>query len=265
LTSESGSDYVTRFYRDDLAAQDLIYVRVAVGESDLLIGVSAQRGLDPNEGALVLSRLREETAEELVRVRRGLKAYMYRYPAFRSSLVPLEVEPEAPPLVREMADAAAKAGVGPMAAVAGAIAQAIGRFLMSRFEDVVVENGGDVFLQSSRSRVIGIYAGRESRLSGKLAIRLDKDRFPVGVCTSAGTVGPSLSFGSSDATTVIAKDAALADAAATAVGNRVVSERDIGSAIEFGSRIPGVEGIVVVKGDKFGTWGRVELVYPRPA
>jgi ApbE superfamily uncharacterized protein (UPF0280 family) len=260
LTSKTGSDYVTRFYRDDLSVQDLTYLRVAVGESDLMIGVSAQRDLDPNEDALVLSRLREEIAGELVRVRRGLKAYIYRHPSFRSSLVPLEVEPEAPPLVREMAEAAAKAGVGPMAAVAGAIAQAIGRFLMNRFEDVVVENGGDIFLQSSRSRIIGVYAGRMTKLSGRLAIRLGEDRFPIGVCTSAGTVGPSLSFGSSDATTVISKDAALADAAATAVGNRVVSESDIGGAIEFGSRIPGVEGIVVVKGVRFGTWGRVELV-----
>ncbi len=260
MTSEPGSDYVTRFYRDDPAAQHLAYLRVAVGESDLLIGVGARRDLDPNEDALVLSRLREEIVDELVRVRRGLKAYICRRPSFGSSLVPVEVEPGAPELVREMAEAAALAGVGPMAAVAGAIAQAIGRFLTNRFEHVVVENGGDIFLQSSRSRIIGIYAGRASRLSGRLAIRLDEDGFPVGVCTSAGTVGPSLSFGSSDATTVISKNTALADAAATAVGNRVVSVSDIGSAIEFGSKIPGVEGIVVVKGDRFGTWGRVELV-----
>lgn len=260
MTSESDSDYVRRFYRDSLAAEDLTYFRVAVGESDLLIGVSARRDFGGDEDAAVLSRLREEIVDELVRVRRGLKAYIYRHPSFGSSLVPVEVEPDAPVLVREMAEAAAHAGVGPMAAVAGAIAQAIGRFLMDRFNDVVVENGGDIFLQSSRSRTIGIYAGRASKLSGRFALLLNEDRFPVGVCTSAGTVGQSLSFGSSDATTVISKNTALADAAATAVGNRVVSASDISSAIEFGSKIPGVEGIVVVKDDKLGTWGRVELV-----
>jgi ApbE superfamily uncharacterized protein (UPF0280 family) len=250
------SEYVHRFYRDQLSDSDLLRFRVAVGESDLQIGVSRLQGIDDDE----MSRVKDEVTGLLLQVRRGLRAYIERHPEFRTSLVPIDVEVNAPPVVRDMADAAEAAGVGPMAAVAGAIAHAVGSSLADRFPDVVVENGGDIFLASRVSRTIGVYAGTSSGLSDRLAIRLGADRFPLGVCTSAGMVGPSLSFGSADAVTILSKRASLADAAATAVGNRVKSLADVGSAVKFGASIPGVEAVLVVKGDKLGVWGNIELV-----
>lgn len=260
MTSSHESDYVRRFYRDWLSDSDLYRFRVAVGESDLQISVSRGELLFEEADGPDISGLREAVVEELMRVRRSLRTYIERYPEFLTSLRPIEVADDAPPVVQDMASAASLAGVGPMAAVAGAIAHSVGAMLANSFTDVIVENGGDLFVQSASSRVIGVYCGRNSKLTGRLALRLDADRFPVGVCTSAGTVGPSLSFGSADAVTVVSKRPSLADAAATAIGNQVKSIEDIPRALEFASGIHGVEGVIVVKDDKLGVWGQVELV-----
>lgn len=260
MTSNRESDYVRRFYRDSLSDSDLLRFRVAVGESDLQVAVSRKVLSGEQPGVTEISELKDTVADELTRVRRSLRAYIERHPEFRTSLQPVELTADAPPIVQDMADAAKMAGVGPMAAVAGAIAHAVGSMLSSRFTDLIVENGGDLYLQSTTSRVIGVYSGRNSKLSNRLAIRLERDRFPVGVCTSAGTVGPSLSLGSADAVTVVSQQPSLADAAATAVGNQVTSVDDIPHAIEYAKSIPGVEAVIVVKDDRLGVWGRVELV-----
>jgi ApbE superfamily uncharacterized protein (UPF0280 family) len=158
-----------------------------------------------------------------------------------------------------MTAAGAAAGVGPMAAVAGAIAEAVGRGLLAHSNEVVVENGGDIFLQTDEPALAAVYAGT-SPLSLKVGLRVGGGGRPCAVCTSSGTVGHSLSLGRADAATVVARSGALADAAATAVGNRVGSRRDLAAAIEFGRRIPGVEGIVVIAGDRIGAWGGLEIV-----
>ena len=155
--------------------------------------------------------------------------------------------------------AAQKAGVGPMAGVAGAMAEFVGKALLTKTSEVVVENGGDIFLQSSTERRIGIFADC-SPLSMRVGIRVLPEKTPLGVCTSSGTVGPSLSLGKADAVCVISPSATLADAAATAVGNLVQGKGDIERALERGRAIPGVEGIVIIVGDAMGAWGEYELV-----
>ena len=148
---------------------------------------------------------------------------------------------------------------GPMAAVAGAIAELVGRELLRFSPEVIVENGGDIFLCSSQRRRVGIFAG-PSPFSNRIAIEVESAGKPLGVCTSAGTVGHSISFGRADAACVISRDAALADAAATAVGNLVQSEEDIPRAIEFARSVEGVIGAVVIKGKHMGAWGEIEVV-----
>ena len=113
-----------------------------------------------------------------------------------------------------------------MASVAGAMAEAFQETSLESSTEVIVENGGDIYLATSRERVIGIYAGT-SPLSIKLGIAISPEDSPLGICTSSGTVGPSLSFGKADAVCVLSKSAALADAAATAVGNVVRVRRRI--------------------------------------
>lgn len=237
--------YEPRTYRRLAAVPRLTAFRVAVQETDLHI-----------QAATDLSAL----AREIVLAQRaGLEAYIRHRPEFASSLRPLPLDGPAPAIVSEMAQAGAAAGVGPMAAVAGAIAEAVGRGLLERSPEVVVENGGDIFLKTSEPAVVAVYAGR-SPLSLRVGLRVACGGGGRAVCTSSGTVGHSLSFGRADAATIVASSAALADAAATAVGNRVRSAADVAAAIAFGRRIPGVEGVLVILGDRLGAWGDLEVV-----
>jgi ApbE superfamily uncharacterized protein (UPF0280 family) len=158
-----------------------------------------------------------------------------------------------------MASVSQLAGVGPMAAVAGAIAEAIGRDLLAFSPEVIVENGGDIFLKISKKRLVGIYAGQSSFTKG-IALEIMPRETPLGICTSSGTVGHSLSLGSADAVTVLSPSAALADAAATALCNVVKAKDDIPQAIEKAQGIEGLRGVIVIAGDEIGVWGRVKIV-----
>jgi hypothetical protein len=236
--------YTERTYRHTVRT-GLVDFEVKAGESDLFL--SADR------------RLVRQTAGLLREVRAELEAYLARHPAFQTSLEPVRLKRAAPPIAREMAQAARAAGVGPMAAVAGAIAEAVGRGLLRWTREVIVENGGDLFLNCVRPKRIAIFAG-QSPLSQRVGLEVQPGEMPLGVCTSSGTVGPSLSFGRADAATLVARSAALADAAATAVGNAVKSVEDIAKGLELARRIPGVRGAVIIKDDRLGVWGQVTLI-----
>jgi ApbE superfamily uncharacterized protein (UPF0280 family) len=145
-----------------------------------------------------------------------------------------------------------------MAAVAGAVSELVGFELLNYSDEIIVENGGDIFIKTNSKRKVGIYAGK-SPLSEKIAIEIAPERTPIGICTSSGTVGHSLSFGKADAAVILAKDTFLCDAVATATGNRVKASGDIESAIEFAAGIDGVEGVLVIVGDKIGAWGDISL------
>jgi ApbE superfamily uncharacterized protein (UPF0280 family) len=188
-----------------------------------------------------------------------LERYITKHPEFLTSLVPLPADEHAPDIAQAMLRAAAAAGVGPMAAVAGALAELTGREILTFCDEVLVENGGDIFLNVNREITISIYAGA-SALSNRVGIKIDHLNTAWGVCTSSGTVGPSLSFGSADAVTIVSASAALADAAATAVGNLVNNAADIQKAIDSGKRISGVSGILIIKDEHMGVWGDINLV-----
>ena len=234
-----------RSYRSWSMRDGLVPFRVQVQETDLYI--------------LARTALQQEAEEAVIKFRHQLEAYIKGCPLFAESLVPLPLDPLAPEIARGMLVAAQKAGVGPMAGVAGAMAEFVGKALLPKTPEVVVENGGDIFLQSSTERKIGIFADRSS-LSMRVGISVPPEKTPLGVCTSSGTVGPSLSLGKADAVCVISPSATLADAAATAVGNLVQGKGDIEQALERGRAIPGVEGVVIIVGDAMGAWGEYELV-----
>ena len=172
---------------------------------------------------------------------------------------PYPVEDDAPGIVREMAEAAEKAGVGPMAAVAGTIAERVGRALLEFSPEVIVENGGDIFLKSRKKRTVGVYAG-QSPFSDRLALEIKPSETPLGICTSSGTVGHSLSLGKADAVIVLSTCTALADAAATAIGNLVKEETDIPHGLDFARGIDGLSGIIIIKNEKMALWGQVKIV-----
>ncbi len=237
--------YQPRTYRHEIKDADLVSFTVAVKETDLYIRA-----------------VRDLTTEALAaihEIRSPLEEYIREHPLFLHSLAPVAVESGAAEIVRVMAEAARLANVGPMAAVAGAVAELVGRKLLAFSPEVIVENGGDIFLKVNSKRQIGIHAG-ESTFTSKLAIEVEPGQTPLGVCTSSGTVGPSLSLGLADAAIVLSPSAALADAAATAVGNLVKSEQDIDAAIGHGKQIKGISGILVIVGGSMGAWGDIRLV-----
>jgi ApbE superfamily uncharacterized protein (UPF0280 family) len=236
--------YQPRTYRHNVNDGGLVSFAVVVRETDLYI--RAVRDLS------------QEALAAINEVRGQLEGYIRANPLFLHSLEPVAIGEAAPPIIREMARCARLASVGPMAAVAGAVAEAVGRRLLQYSPEVIVENGGDIFMQVKSRRLIGIYAG-ESPFTGKLAIEIAPGRTPLGICTSSGTVGPSLSLGLADAAIVLSPSAALADAAATAVGNAVKSAADIEAAMDAGKYIEGVTGIVVIAGGSMGAWGDVML------
>ena len=233
-----------RTYHNWVRYSDLVSFRVADQESDVQISA--------------MGDYRVEAQAEIKRCRSDIERYIDQNLEFLVTLDPMDVSKDAPSIIAIMAGAAKKAGVGPMAAVAGAIAENVGRALMKRSEEIIVENGGDIFIQARKTRRIGIFAG-DSPLSGRLAIEIKPDDTPLGVCTSSGTVGHSLNFGVADAVVVISPSTALADAAATAVSNIVQSADNIPAAIDLAQSIDGVAGVVIIIGDKLGVWGKVKL------
>lgn len=239
-----------RKYRVLVREQDLIFFQVVVKETDLYIGISKAR---------FTLELAKRVKEKVEKTRVELEQYIELDPTFLQTLEPYDPLAEAPEIAREMALAGKLAGVGPMASVAGAIADRVGKFLFKYSPEVIVENGGDIFLRSKRKRQVGIYAGN-SPLSYKLALEVPPFQTPLGICTSSGTVGPSLSLGKADAAVIVAKNATLADAVATATANLVQEPSDVKKAALFASDIPGVFGAVVIKDDRLAAVGKIKLV-----
>ncbi|MHB8126662.1 MAG: UPF0280 family protein [Desulfitobacteriaceae bacterium] len=242
-------DYIERSYRELHRQQDLVHFQVVIKETDLDIGVRKDR-YSPD---LV------KWVEDLIRAsRQPLEEYIKRDPQFLKALTPYPLLPDAPMLVQEMARAAELAGVGPMAAVAGTIAAWVGKALSKRTRDVVVENGGDIYMRTNQLRTVGIFAGK-SPLSNRIALEISPSQSPLGICTSSGRVGPSLSFGQADAVVILSPSASLADAVATAAGNLVQVKEDIEKAVSFASGIPGVTGAIVIMDEQLAAWGQVKL------
>lgn len=239
--------YQRRFYRDWIQGDDLHELCLGVQETDLQIlsDIPLQKNL---------------LREKILHYRREIENYILRDAKFLVALKPLGVELNAPAIVKAMAQAAKLAGVGPMAAVAGAIAEYIGRDLLKEgLREVIIENGGDIFLKIAKIRQVAIYSGVPKAWK-RLVLKIEPVATPLGICTSSGTLGHSLSFGSADAVTILAKDAILADAVATATANRVLSESDFQRAIVFARKIKGVRGVLIVLKNKLASWGDVELI-----
>jgi len=235
---------------------------VASGESDIWVGYNCRDGIsgslrDP-------ARLRNAAQVALEAARADIVAYAQKHPTFLESLEPLPADAAAPPVVAAMLEAGFAAGVGPMAAVAGAIAELVGRALVHEFplSEIVVENGGDLWIQVRKPLRVSVYAGLSS-LSDKVAVEIDAGR-STGLACSSGTVGPSLSFGRSDAAVVLAENAALADAWATALGNRVHQTGDLEPAVATiiaagKTSATNPTGALAILGDRMAAAGAIRL------
>jgi hypothetical protein len=234
-----------RHYRSWVESDDLASFIVKEKETDLLI--MAKRTLE------------EQARESILSNRSDLERYIKANPEFYTSLEPVKIKDDAPEIVKAMGASGEACGVGPMASVAGAMAEFVGRDLLAFSDEIIIENGGDIFIKTFKPRKIGIYAGENSPFTGKLAIEVGPSEDGLGVCTSSGTVSHSLSFGKADAALIIAENASLADAAATAAGNAVKGPQDVEKALALARSIEGVLGVMILIGDKMGSWGAIKL------
>lgn len=239
--------YEKRFYREYMKSDKLINFTVIDKESDLHISAK--------------SNLKKEAKKYLEKYRNDIKSYGDKNINFYKSLAPIEVSNQTNEVVKHMAKAAKCANVGPMAAVAGAISQYVGLALLKHTDEIMIENGGDIFIKTDKEKKILIYAGN-SPFSEEIALLISPEDTPLGICTSAGSLGHSLSFGNADAVVVLSKDTLLADATATAIGNIIKEPSDIEKGIQYGKGIEGIEGILIIIKDKMGAWGKIELVRP---
>ncbi len=240
------SKYQRRFYRDWIRDRDLYVTQIIAHQTDIRITTN--------------KKLERSIAEDKIRLYRyQIERYINKDPRFLSALRPIPVELNAPLIVRHMAQEAQKANVGPMATVAGAIAELLGRDLIKDgYKDVIVENGGDIFLKSRKTKLIGIYSGR-SKSWNKLCLKVKPKDMPLGICTSSGTVGHSLNFGCADSVVITSKSTSLADAVATATCNRIKSKEDIKGALDFARSIKGVLGVVIIFKNNLASWGKIEF------
>jgi len=240
-----------RTYRNQFSKQRFQSFGVNYKETDLWIGV------DPTS---FREEMKEVAHSKVVQLRSEMEAYLLSDPVFGKTFEPHQVEPNAPEIVRWMAEAANRAGVGPMASVAGAFSEMVGRHLMQQFEiqELVVENGGDIFLKIEQNLLMSVYAGN-SPLSGKIGIEIQAFESPLGVCTSAGTVGPSISLGKTDATMIVCRNTALADALATTFGNLVQVPEDVQAVTQQTEHFPEILSAVIICRDKIGIRGKFEM------
>ncbi|ADC69444.1 ApbE family lipoprotein [Methanocaldococcus sp. FS406-22] len=224
--------------------------RIIIKETNILLKVDDKRYFKKAEEIILKNRLE-------------LERYILKNPYFLTSYFPVSIEEDVPEIVKLMAIAGEIANVGPMASVAGVIAEMLVKNIGAK--NIIAENGGDICLRAKKDVVVGLYAGN-SRITGEVGFRLKKEKIRniYGVCTSSATVGHSVSFGEADAVTVFAKSSAIADAAATAICNysrgRDVEEM-ISNALEKADDIEKIDGVFVVVGDKVGIKGKIpELV-----
>ena len=239
--------YQRRFYRDWVTAKDLYLAHVREKETDLEI--------------LTDKPVDRDFVEKKIRLYRwDIEHYINKDRRFLATLKPIAVELNARPIIKAMSRAAKKANVGPMATVAGAMAEFLGKDLLKKgYKDVIIENGGDIFLKTTKTRLIGIYAGRSKRWN-KLSLKIRPSDTPLGICTSSGTIGHSLSFGCADSVIILSKSACLADAVATATANRVQSKKDLQKALDFAKAIRGISGVAIIIKNSLISWGKTEFV-----
>jgi hypothetical protein len=225
-------------------------------ETNLVIKCDEEKAIDAAIGAVVQARTE-------------IERLILKHPDFRWSLEPVKLEGKHPRVIELMLRAGEIADVGPFAAVAGAISQvAAEATLEAGAKNVVIENGGDIAIFGNHEFRVGIFAG-DSKGSGKLGFLVRAEELPVGICTSSGTVGHSISFGEADAAVAVASDAAVADAAATSIGNAVTGEDvkiSIKKGLERAKEIPEIHGCLIVRKGHFGTWGKIpQLIGLLPA
>ena len=203
-----------------------------------------------------------DMAETMVRELRGqIREHAEMQTDFLTAMTPVDEVANAGEIIQRMYHASRLSGTGPMAAVAGAVAEMVGEAIAETSGEVIVENGGDIWMKLSEPALISLYAGR-SGFSGRFNLKIQPEQTPLGICSSSGRFGHSFSLGRADLVTVTSPSAPLADAVATGACNLVSGEDDLNKAVAYGMSVPGVKGILCIYWDTMAMQGEIELAPP---
>lgn len=231
--------YEERFYRNQIFSK--FKLEVSFKESDLLICTDKRidRGLAENV---------------LIKYYRQIEEYVKANPSFLNSLFPLEINMGAPEIVKRMGEVSHLTGIGPFSSVAGAVAFYVGKDLLPFCEEIVIENGGDIFLRINEDKRLGVYLGDRFKIKN-VTLKIKKRNCPFGIASSSSVIGHSLNFGRADLVTVIAKNVIIADGFATSLSNRIKKIKDINEIFKEAKDISEIEGLFVAFEDKLFLWG----------
>lgn len=198
--------------------------------------------------------------EFIRRLRTSMEEYIAADPRYLTALEPYEAGGKAPEILKRMSAAARRTGIGPMSAVAGAVALRIVEALKEKYriQEGIVENGGDIYADIREDIDIAVFAGT-SPLSEKVGLHIEAREAPLGICTSSGTVGPSLSFGKADAVMIVCKDVLLADSYATRFANLIRKPKDIPPVLEEIKATPDILSALIIQNDQMGVVGKFEI------
>lgn len=212
------------------------------------------------------AKLPELVMKYLKELYKSLNGYIAKKPVFCESHLPLKDSECNIAIIKDMLEASCIGSVGPMAAIAGAISEYVGQFLIGecKVQEVIVENGGDIFVYTQAHYIdTVIYCGKDSFFKS-LNIHIENFERPLGICTSSGKVGHSFSYGIADAVTIISRSATIADAFATHFGNLIKKKDDIVDVMEKINEYELVLGMICVCDDKVGIYGKLELLSIMP-
>jgi uncharacterized protein len=243
--------YEPRLYREAMGNARWNSFRVEHLETDLWIAVDSGN---------YSAKAEKFSKDRIVYYRKILDKHISDFPEFLASLTPLAMESGVHPLISEMYSASGAAGTGPMSAVAGVVAEYICNDLISefRFREVIIENGGDIFMKIDSPSTISVFAGA-SPLSDRIGLVIKPKDTPLSVCCSSGTVGHSLSFGNADAAVIACRSGAKADAYATACCNAVKSASMVREVTQLFLQKSDIVSVIIIKDDKVGIGGKLEV------
>ena len=235
--------YEERFYRNKILSK--FKIEVSFKESDLLICSDKEIPKEKAQGILV--KYYEQIEE-----------YVMKNPLFLRSLSPLEIDQAAPPIIKEMLETSKVTGIGPFSSVAGAVAQYVGGELLDYCQELIIENGGDIFLKINQDKIIEVYLGQEFKINN-FNLKIKKRSQAFGVASSSSSLGHSLNFGKADLVSVVAKNTIIADGFATAISNRIKKIENVDKILaEAKDKLP-IEGLLVAFGEKIFLWGDLEI------
>jgi uncharacterized protein len=243
--SSLAADPDRNIYRNNVRTGGKYHWKITYKYSDLLLSSDKD-----------IVRLIEEPIKEIYcYLRRCFK----EDPSFLKSLSPVSIKPGYPEIIKKMCLLSAEFNVGPMAAVAGTVNEFLAEKLNKYCGNLIIENGGDLYLRSRKDLILGIYV-KNNYFKDGISIRIKAGNMPCGVCASSGTFGHSLSLGKCDLAVVLSKSAITADSAATAVANSISCKDDVLTSIEHFRNFRGINGLLLIKDDKIGLWGNIELI-----